>query len=43
MPAIKKAEEKDCENIWSIVHEVFKSGETYAYPPQTNKAEAYKL
>ena len=40
---IKIAEEKDWDQIWPIVHEVFGNGDTYAYPPETTKAEAYKI
>ena len=40
---IRKAQDKDWEQMWPIVHEVFMSGATYAYPPATNSDEAYKI
>jgi ribosomal protein S18 acetylase RimI-like enzyme len=40
---IRKAQEKEWEQIWSIVQEVFESGDTYAYAPETTKAEAYEI
>lgn len=40
---IRKAQEKEWEQIWSIVHEVFKSGATYAYAPATSSEEAYRI
>ncbi len=43
MIKIRIAEKKEWEQIWPIVHEVFENGDTYAYPPGTTKAEAYKI
>jgi L-amino acid N-acyltransferase YncA len=43
MIKIRVAEEKNWDQIWPIVHEVFENGDTYAYPPGTTKAEAYKI
>ena len=43
MIEIRNAEEKEWDQIWPIVHEVFMSGATYAYPPATNRQEAYKI
>ena len=40
---IRKAQGKEWEQIWSIVQEVFENGDTYAYAPETTKAEAYKI
>jgi len=43
MVTIKKAAKKDWDQIWPIVQEVFQSGTTYAYPPETNKEKAYEI
>jgi len=43
MITIRTAEATDWDQIWPIVREVFQSGTTYAYPPETNKAEAYEI
>ena len=40
---IRRAGENDWDQIWPIVHEVFQSGATYAYPPETDKEEAYQI
>ena len=37
MIEIRLAEDKDWVEIWPIVREVFQSGTTYAYSPETNK------
>ena len=43
MITIKKAAKKDWDQIWPIVQAVFQSGSTYAYPPETNKEDAYTI
>jgi ribosomal protein S18 acetylase RimI-like enzyme len=43
MIAIRKVKEKDWDEIWPIIHTVFKGGDTYPYSPQTSKEEAYHL
>ena len=43
MITIRTAEAIDWDQIWPIVQEVFQNGTTYAYPPETNKAEAYEI
>jgi len=43
MISIKKAEIKDWDKIWPIVQEVFQSGTTYAYSPETNKEDAFEI
>lgn len=40
MIEIKKAEESDFEAVWLIFREVVKSGDTYAYSPDTTKENA---
>jgi L-amino acid N-acyltransferase YncA len=43
MIKIRISEEKDWEQIWPIVQEVFQSGTTYAWSPETNKEDAYEI
>ena len=40
---IREATEKDIDAIWPIFHEIVSTGDTYAYPPETTKAEALNL
>ncbi len=40
---IRLATEKDFDSIWPIFHEIVKAGETYAYPTDTDKKQAYNL
>jgi len=40
---IRKTTEDDFDQIWPIFHEIVAAGETYAYPPDTTKAQALKL
>ncbi|WP_020166734.1 MULTISPECIES: GNAT family N-acetyltransferase [Methylotenera] len=40
---IRKATEKDFDQIWSIFHQVVSAGDTYAYPRDTNKEQAFKI
>jgi ribosomal protein S18 acetylase RimI-like enzyme len=40
---MRRAEEKDWDQIWPIVHEVLQSGATYAYSPETDKEKAYDI
>ena len=42
-PTIREALTDDFESIWPIFNEIVSLGETFAYPVQTNKAEAYAL
>jgi ribosomal protein S18 acetylase RimI-like enzyme len=43
MLEIKKAKNEDWDQIWPIVQEVFRSGATYAYPPETKTEKAYEI
>ena len=43
MIEIRLAKDKDWVQIWPIVREVFQSGTTYAYSPETNKEKAYEI
>lgn len=40
---IRKAVDQDFDAIWEIFHNVVKSGDTYAYHPETTKDEAYQF
>lgn len=40
---IREATECDFDAIWSIFNEIVSAGETYAYPIETTKDEAFKL
>jgi L-amino acid N-acyltransferase YncA len=40
---IREATDKDLEAIWPIFHDIVKAGDTYAYRPDTNKQDAYKI
>lgn len=40
---IREARDSDWENIWPIFNEIVSAGETYAYDPETTKAEAQKI
>lgn len=40
---IREAHSDDWDAIWSIFHEVASAGETYAYEPDTSKAQAETL
>jgi L-amino acid N-acyltransferase YncA len=40
---IRKAEERDFDQIWHIFHEIVSAGETYAYPQNSSKEEAKKF
>ena len=40
---IREATENDFDAIWPIFNEIVSAGETYAYPPETTKAEAFQL
>lgn len=40
---IRKAELSDFEEIWQIFHEVVRQGDTYAFSPDTGKAEAFEI
>ena len=40
---IRKAKEADFRGIWAIFREVVATGDTYAYAPDTTRAEAYDL
>ena len=40
---IRKAEDDDFDGIWSIFREIVIQGETYAFPPDTNKPDARQI
>ena len=40
---IRKANDRDFEGIWPIFHEIVGQGETYAFSPNTDKSEAFKI
>ncbi len=40
---IREATPEDFDRIWPIFREIVAAGETYAYPRDTTKAEAYRL
>ena len=40
---IREAIETDFDSIWRIFHNIVKTGETYAYPQDTTKAQAQKI
>ena len=41
--SIREATEKDFDKIWPIFHEIVSSGETYAYPQDTTKEQAFNI
>lgn len=43
MLIIRKALETDWEEIWPIVHNILKKGDTYAYPPETDKKKGRQI
>jgi L-amino acid N-acyltransferase YncA len=43
MLTIREAVEADFEAIWPIFHEIVAAGETYAYPPDTTREEAFHI
>ncbi|MFO8083096.1 MAG: GNAT family N-acetyltransferase [Desulfobacterales bacterium] len=40
---IREATKEDFDQIWPIFHEIVASGETYAYPQNTTKEQAFKI
>ena len=40
---VRKATESDYTSIWAILEPVIRAGETYAYPRDLSKQEAYKI
>ena len=40
---IRLADPADFEGIWLIFHEIVRLGDTYAFPPDTGKDEAFKI
>ena len=38
---IREAQDEDWEQIWPIFNEIISKGDTYAYPPDTPKQEAF--
>ena len=40
---IREATDNDFDGIWPIFNEIVSAGETYAYPPETTKEEAFQL
>jgi ribosomal protein S18 acetylase RimI-like enzyme len=43
MVSIRKAKEPDCDNVWTIFHEVVSKGDTYAFSPETARKEAFEI
>ncbi|MFZ6800679.1 GNAT family N-acetyltransferase [Undibacterium sp. Di24W] len=43
MITIRPATPDDFEKIWPIFHEIVSAGETYTYPPDTNKEQGFQL
>ncbi len=43
MIQVRRAVEDDFEAIWTIFHRVVQAADTYPYPPETDKKEAYAL
>ena len=41
--SIREASDKDFDAIWSIFRDIASAGETYAYPRNITKEEAFKL
>ena len=40
---IKLAREEQFEEIWPIIHEILKKGETYPFAPETTRQEAFQI
>lgn len=40
---IREATREDFDDIWPIFHEIVAAGDTYAYPRDTTKEQAFKL
>lgn len=40
---IRKADDSDFDGIWPIFHEIVNQGETYAFSPNTDRNEAFKI
>ncbi len=40
---IREAVAEDFDQIWAIFHEVVSAGDTYAYPPETDYDQAFKI
>lgn len=43
MVEIKLAQDEQFDQIWSIIHDVLKTGDTYPFAAETTKAEAFQL
>lgn len=43
MIAIRPASDSDFDAVWPIFHAVVKKGDTYAYPPDTDRDGAFKI
>ena len=43
MLEIRQANDNDLDAIWPIFHEIIARGDTYPYPPETDKAAAYDI
>ena len=41
--SIREATEKDFDLIWPIFHAIVRAGDTYAYPVDTNKQQAFQI
>ncbi|MBC8259862.1 MAG: GNAT family N-acetyltransferase [SAR324 cluster bacterium] len=40
---IREAEEQDFDQIWTIFRQIVSAGESYAYPQETSKEEAFEI
>lgn len=40
---IRKYRESDWDRVWPILENVFRTGETYAYPPEITENEAHQI
>lgn len=43
MLEIRRAIDNDFDGIWPIFQDIVRQGETYAFSPDTDKAEAYRI
>ena len=43
MLEIRRAVDEDFDGIWPVFREIIRQGETYAFSPDTDKAEAYRI
>jgi ribosomal protein S18 acetylase RimI-like enzyme len=43
MIAVREFEESDWTDVWPIIEEVFRKGETYAFSPEITESEAHRM